>query len=64
LDDILMPSISHFAAMTLFAAAASAALAFQSRATTRERFFYALKAFLTFVGGAILIGWLLYPISR
>jgi len=50
--------------MTLFAAAASATLAFQSRATTRERFFYALKAFLTFIGGAIVIGWLLYPISR
>ena len=50
--------------MTLFAAAASAALAFQSRATNRERCIYAMKAFLTFVGGAILIGWLLYFISR
>jgi hypothetical protein len=59
-----MPAISHFAAMTLFAAAASAALAFQSRATNRERCIYAMKAFLTFVGGAILIGWLLYFISR
>jgi len=59
-----MSNISHFAAMSLFAAAASAVLAFQSRPTNRERFFYALKAFVMFVGGAILIAWLLYPISR
>ncbi len=59
-----MPSISHFAAMTLFAAAASATLAFHSRPTNRERFLYALKTFVMFVGGAILIAWLLYPISR
>jgi len=50
--------------MTLFAAAASAVLAFQSRPTNRERIIYALKAFVMFVGGAILIAWLLYPISR
>jgi hypothetical protein len=59
-----MPNITHFAAMTLFAAAASGVLAFQSRPTNRERFFYALKTFVMFVGGAILIAWLLYPISR
>ena len=59
-----MPNISHFAAMTLFAAVASAVLAFQSRPTNRERLLYALKAFAMFVGGAILIAWLLFPISR
>jgi len=59
-----MPNISHFAALLFFAAAASATLAFQSRPTNRERCVYALKIFVMFVGGAILIGWLLYPISR
>jgi hypothetical protein len=59
-----MPTITHFAAMTLFAAAASATLAFHSRPTNRERCLYALKTFLMFVGGAILIAWLLFPISR
>jgi len=59
-----MPNITHFAAMTLFAAAASATLAFHSRPTNRERLIYALKTFVMFVGGAILIAWLLYPISR
>jgi len=59
-----MPHISHFAAMLFFAAAASATLAFLSRPTNRERCIYALKAFVMFVGGAILLGWLLYPISH
>jgi len=59
-----MPTITHFAAMALFAAAASATLAFHSRPTNRERCIYALKSFLMFIGGAILIAWILYPISR
>jgi len=59
-----MPNISHFVAMVVFAAAASAVLAFHSRATNRERVMYALKTFLMFVGGAVLIGWALFPISR
>ena len=59
-----MPNISHFAAMVLFAAAASAALAFHSRPPNRSAMLYAVRTFVTFVGGAILIAWLLYPISR
>jgi hypothetical protein len=59
-----MPNISHLAAMLFFAAAASATLAFHSRPTNRERCVYAVKTFVMFAGGAILIGWLLYPISR
>lgn len=59
-----MASLTHLAAMTVFAAAASATLAFQSRPTNRERLIYALKTFAMFVGGAIVLAWLLYPISR
>ncbi|HKO03586.1 MAG TPA: hypothetical protein VJW51_02500 [Candidatus Acidoferrales bacterium] len=59
-----MPTVTHFAAMAIFAAAASATLAFHSRPTNRERCIYALKSFLMFIGGAILIAWILYPISR
>lgn len=59
-----MSSITHFGAMLIFAAAASATLAFHSRPPNRSALLYALKTFLTFVGGAILIAWLLYPISR
>ncbi len=50
--------------MALFAAAASAVLAFQSRPTNRERLLYAVRVFVMFVGGAILAGWLLYLISH
>ncbi len=50
--------------MLFFAAAASATLAFHSRPPNRSALLYAVKTFLTFVGGAILIGWLLFPISR
>ena len=50
--------------MSLFAAAASATLAFHSRPTNRERCVYAVKTFLMFVVGAALIGWVLFPISR
>lgn len=59
-----MPNISHFIAMLLFAAAASATLAFLTRPTNRERLLNALKTFVMFVGGAILIAWVLYFISR
>jgi len=59
-----MPNISHFDAMILFAAAASAVLAFLSRPTHHERLLNALKTFLTFVGGAIFIAWVLYFLSR
>jgi len=50
--------------MSLFAAAASATLAFHSRPTNRERCIYAVKTFLMFVGGAVVIAWILFPISR
>ena len=59
-----MSNISHFTAMMLFAAAASATLAFLTRPTNRERLVNALKTFVMFVGGAILIAWVLYFISR
>ena len=59
-----MTHLGHLAVMCLFAAAASATLAFQSRATNRERVVYAVKTFLMFVGGAIMVAWMLYPISR
>ncbi len=59
-----MAPLGHLAALALFAAVASAALAFQSQPTNRERLVYAAKSFVLFVGGAILLAWLLYPISR
>jgi hypothetical protein len=56
--------LTHFEAILFFAAVVSTAFAFHSRQAPRERAFYALKSFLLFVGSAILIGWLMLPISR
>jgi hypothetical protein len=56
--------LTHFEAILFFAAVVSVAFAFHSRQAARERAFYALKSFLLFVGAAILIGWLMLPISR
>ncbi|HUK54245.1 MAG TPA: hypothetical protein VL099_13225 [Candidatus Binatia bacterium] len=60
----MITPLGHFGAMTVFAAAASVTLAFQSRPNNRERMVYAVKTFAMFVGGAIALAWLLYPISR
>ena len=60
----MQTGITHFQAMLLFAAAVSPAFAFHSRISAAARFRYALKSFLTFVGVAIAIGWLMYPFSH
>ncbi len=57
-------AVTHFEAILFFAAVVSAAFAFHSRQSPRERVFYALRSFLLFVGVAILIGWLMFPISH
>ncbi len=56
--------LTHFQAIIFFAAVVSTAFAFHSRQLPRERVFYAVKSFVLFVGCAVLIGWLMYPISR
>ncbi len=56
--------MTHFEAILFFAAVVSAAFAFHSRQSPRERASYALRSFLLFVGVAILIGWLMFPISH
>ena len=57
-------AVTHFEAILFFAAVISAAFAFHSRQSARERAFYAMKSFVLFVGVAILIGWLMFPISH
>jgi hypothetical protein len=56
--------LTHFEAILFFAAVVSTAFAFHSRQLPRERLFYAVKSFVLFVGSAVLIGWLMYPISH
>ncbi len=56
--------LTHIEAILLFSAVVSAAFAFHSRQAPRDRVFYAVKSFVLFVGAAVLIGWLMFPISR
>jgi multidrug transporter EmrE-like cation transporter len=56
--------LNHFQTMMIFALAVSAAFAFLSKNTMRERIRYAVWAFLAFLLVAVGIGWLMYPFSR
>jgi hypothetical protein len=54
--------ISHFSAMVLFSFLVSIVFGVIAKNTPRERFLYGLKSFLLFVGIAMVIGWLMYPV--
>jgi heme A synthase len=56
--------LNHFQALLLFALVVSAAFAFLTKRTSGERFRYALLAFLAFVGVAVAVGWLMFPLSH
>ena len=56
--------LTHLGAILFFAAVVSTAFAFHSRQTPRERAFYAVTSFVLFVGAAVVIGWLMFPISH
>ena len=56
--------LNHFQTMVIFALAVSAAFAFLSKNTMRERIRYAVWAFLAFLLVAVGIGWLMYPFSH
>ncbi len=59
-----MIQLTHFQALLLFAFIISVAFAFLSKRTLRDRLIYWCWSFLGFVGIAILIAWLLFPLSR
>ena len=53
--------ISHFSAMLLFAFLVSVVFGVLSKDTPRERLIYGAKVFGAFVGIALLLGWIMYP---
>jgi hypothetical protein len=61
--DFLM-IISHFTALMLFSLLVSAAFAVLGVGSLMERVIYGVKAFVAFVGIAIILGWLMYPFPR
>jgi len=55
-------AVSHFPAMILFAFLVSVVFGVLSKNTPRERFVYGAKVFIAFIGIAIVLGWLMYPV--
>ncbi len=55
-------ALSHFSAMLLFAFLVSVVFGVLSKDTPREQLIYGAKVFGAFVGIAILLGWIMYPV--
>jgi ABC-type uncharacterized transport system permease subunit len=55
--------ISHFTALVLFSFFVSVVFAILSREKLRDQLIYGAKVFLSFVGIALLLGWMMYPFS-
>ena len=55
-------AIPHFPALLLFSFLVSVVFGVLGKETPRDRFWYGLKSFALFVGIAILLGWLTYPV--
>jgi len=54
-------AISHFTAMVLFSFLVSVVFGVLSKDTPKERVVYGAKVFGAFVGIALLLGWIMYP---
>ena len=54
--------ISHFTALLLFALLVSVVFGVLSKDTPRDRAVYGVKVFGAFVGVALLLGWIMFPI--
>ncbi len=54
--------ITHFPALLLFSFFVSVAFGVLSKDTPRERLIYGAKVFAAFVGVALLLGWIMYPL--
>jgi hypothetical protein len=55
-------AVDHFPAMLLFSLLVSIVFGVLSKNTPRERFLYGAKVFGAFVGIALVLGWIMYPV--
>ena len=55
-------AISHLPALLLFSFLVSVVFGLLSKDTPRERLIYGAKVFGAFVGIALLLGWIMYPL--
>ena len=54
--------VPHFPAMVLFSFLVAVVFGILSKNTPGERFLYGAKVFVAFVGLALVLGWIMYPI--
>ena len=57
-----MDATTHLGLLVVFAAFVSIAFAVLMRDEPREQLKFGAKLFGTFIGSAVLLGWLLYPL--
>ena len=55
-------AIPHFAAMLIFSFLVSVVFGVLGKNTPRQRVLYGAKIFGAFVGIALVIGWIMYPL--
>ena len=55
-------TLSHFPALVLFSFLVSVVFGVLSKDTPRERVIYGAKVLGAFVGIALLLGWIMYPL--
>ncbi len=55
-------AIPHFPALVLFAFFVSVVFGVLSKDTPRDQLIYGAKVFGAFIGIAILLGWIMYPL--
>ena len=55
-------AVPHFPAMIVFSLLVSIVFGVLSRNTPRDRFLYGAKVFFAFVGIAVVLGWIMYPV--
>lgn len=53
--------LSHFEALTIFAALVSIVFAITTKRTPREQFQYGVFVFFAFLAVAVVVGWIMYP---
>jgi len=54
--------LSHFEALTIFAALVSIVFAITSKNTPREQLQYGIFVFFSFLAVAVIVGWIMYPL--
>jgi len=57
-------ALNHFSAALVFSLFASIVFGITHRETTREMVRYGVRCFVTFLGGVLLAGWVMWVLKR